>query len=134
MGRELEKVAATRKVSMKVLLRKYKKISQKLGNAQEELRRKSNDLCVEKNKYAALHERSVKYAEEYETAVREAETWKNGMRTTEDKCRKLEDENEVLKESFALKNENDMELENLKVNLQDCMMISSYLHESYQNK
>ena len=100
---------------MKLLLKKYQEINDQLRKAEDSLKKRGQELLDERNKYAALQERLAKCSEEYEIVVFAVERMKRELRASEDKCSKLTEENQNLRESMVAMKEAEIQLEALKV-------------------
>ena len=120
LDKELEKVAETRNVSMRILLKQYQSMKEQLSNAEDEAKKKSEELAEERKKYVALHERLARYNEENEIITFVIENMKKDLLASEETCTKLTEENEYLKQCRAAKNETDAENETPQVNCFQC--------------
>lgn len=96
---------------MKLLLKKYQEISDQLRKAEDGLKKKGQELHEERTKYTALQERLVKCNEECDIVAFAVESMKRDLRASQEKCSKLTEENQNLRESMIAKNEADIKLE-----------------------
>ena len=102
---------------MKLLLKKYQEVKDQLRQVEDGLMKSGQELTEEKSKTAALQERLTKCNEEYGVVAFAVDSMKKDLRASEQKCLKLVEENQHLRENMMTKNDTEHEIEASQVQL-----------------
>ena len=115
LHKELETIAETRRVSTKVLIKKYEKANEDLGRLEKLSFILNQALGEQKKRASSLEGQLKKCSEKYEIEAEKVKALSKGLSAAEYKCTRLSEANKDLRATLLRKKANDIQIEALEV-------------------